>query len=65
MTVGAEVVIMTSFSKQTPQHLDNRPLSGQLFTTLVMFFLKELQLLLLEQQRGEDDDRMKEGWEKS
>ena len=24
----------------TPQHLDNRPLSGQLFAILAMFFLK-------------------------
>ena len=36
MTVVTEVVIMTSFSKK---HLDNRPLSGQLFAILAMFYM--------------------------
>ena len=38
MTILSVVVIVTSFLL-SPQHLANRPLSGQLFTILAMFLL--------------------------
>ena len=41
MTRVTVVVIVTSFLL-SPQHLANRPLSGQLFAILAMFFLQSV-----------------------